>query len=114
MFARVLVMVLSLTATGVALLAIRHGEHYAGYELARARLDSMEVEAVRRRLRAQIAQETSPEHVRLLAEVLGELGPAMADDRAVDARPRQKPGDVRGPTESIQRPERAASHPDAT
>lgn len=113
MFARVLVIVLSLTATAVALLALRQGEHRAGHELARARLDIMELEGVRRRLRAQIAQETSPERVRLLADVLGDLAPARANGRSIEGQaPMDSPD--RGAAESSSTGARQTSHPDAT
>lgn len=111
MFARVLVIVLSLTATGVALLALRQAEHRAGHELARARLDIMELEGLRRRLRAEIARETSPERVRLLADVLGDLAPASPNVRSPEGNAPGAPSRGGGPASDA---DGRSSHPDTT
>lgn len=77
MFVRVLVLVLSMGATGITLLAIRQQEHLAAHELARTRLEIMRIEDERRRVRAALARELSPAQVRMLSETLGPLAPAI-------------------------------------
>ena len=82
MFVRVLVLVLSMGATGITLLAIRQQEHLAAHELARTRLEIMRIEDERRRVRAALARDLSPMQVRMLSETLGPLAPAI---RGLDA-----------------------------
>ncbi len=82
MFVRVLVLVLSMGATGITLLAIRQQEHLAAHELARTRLEIMRIEDERRRVRAALARDLSPAQVRMLSETLGPLAPAI---QALDA-----------------------------
>ncbi len=77
MFVRVLVLVLSMGATGITLLAIRQQEHLAAHELARTRLEIMRIEDERRRVRAALARDLSPAQVRMLSETLGPLAPAI-------------------------------------
>ena len=61
-----------------------------------ARLELMQAEERIRRVRTRIAEQTSPENVRLLGDALGELVPARPlDFEQVEPDPRLLPGDGR-------------------
>lgn len=94
MFARLLVIVIAGGLTGLGVLTLRQQQLRAGHELAQARLEMMKIEERVRRVRAEIAQQTSPEKVRLLGDVLGELVPARPGDFD---RPAQSPWDHQPP-----------------
>lgn len=89
MFARLLLIVIAAGSTGLAVLTLRQQQLRAGHELAQARLDLMQAEERIRRVRAEIAELTSPEHVRLLGDALGRLVPARPAER--DPPPAQEP-----------------------
>ena len=80
MFLRLLVIVIAGGLTGLGVLTLRQQQLRAGHELAQARLELMKIEERTRRVRAVIAQQTSPENVRLLGDALGELVPARPGD----------------------------------
>ncbi len=86
MFARLLVIVIAAGSTALGVLTLRQQQLRAGHELAQARLELMRTEERIRRVRAEIAERTSPENVRLLGDVLGELVPARELQGAPEVR----------------------------
>ncbi len=87
MFARLLVIVIAAGATGLGVLTLRQQQLRAGHELAQARLELMQAEERIRRVRVRIAEQTSPENVRLLGDALGELVPARPRDSGQNEPP---------------------------
>lgn len=99
MVAKIAVVVVSLAACALALLAMRQLRTQSAHELAAARLRIIEADAQLLRVRAAIAQAAAPAAIAEAARELGPFEPVMPEDDP----PLAHPGLVRTP-ESERRP----------
>ncbi len=89
MFAKLLVIILSLGACACVLLAARHARIHAAHDLAEARLRIVQRDRELWKARARIAARVTPERVQRLAANLIPLRPIVPDpivDRSMDTR----------------------------
>jgi hypothetical protein len=78
-FAKIVVVILALGLCAAALLSLRQMRTQAAHELAEARLRVLQRDNELWRLRAQIAEHVTPEHIQELAAKLHPLKPVGGD-----------------------------------
>jgi hypothetical protein len=81
-FAKLVVLVLSLVLGACALLAARQMRTQAAHELAAARLRILECDAKLWKLRAGIAARVTPDQIETLAARIGQMQPLIFEDPA--------------------------------
>ena len=79
MFAKIVVVILSLGLCAAALLSLRQMRTQAAHELAEARLRVLQRDNELWRLRAQIAEHVTPERIQELAAKIHPLKPVGGD-----------------------------------
>jgi hypothetical protein len=80
-FAKLIVVIVSLALLGCALLSIRQSRMQAAHDLARTRLRLAEHDASLWVLRARIADRVTPMSIRAMAESLGPIEPITPASR---------------------------------
>ena len=80
MFAKLVVLIVSLGVCGGTLLVQRQARLQAAHELTEARLRVRKVDRELLTVRAQIAALTTPTEVERMSELLGETSPAIESD----------------------------------
>lgn len=85
MFAKLVVVIVSLGLCACVLLAARQARIQAAHDLAEARLRILRLDHELWRMRARIAERVTPERVRLLASAITPLRPLIAEPIVVEA-----------------------------
>lgn len=102
MLAKLIVLILSLSAISASALAYRHARLQAARELAEARLRVRELDERLARVRSRIAERVDPARVDRLAERLGETKPILRPrrDDPLAPDPFRSQGGTRAPNDS--------------
>lgn len=92
LFAKLVLVVVTLGACACALLALRQSRLQAAHELARIQLRMREHDERLWRERIEIARRVTPRHVEIMSVVLGPMRPIRPDQtEVVNAEPRIEP-----------------------
>lgn len=108
MFGKCVLVILAVGVTGCALLALRQSRLQAASEMVRIQLDIRNQDEELWLLRTQIAQQITPEQVRLMMSDVGPLKPINTAANSTDATP---PDVAATPTPSVKP---SGSKPDPT